>query len=212
LSTSRMAAEITGYGACHRNSPRLARAHPRKLFPCLSSLSCPNIVAEKSAVPHPAGGSLSQQSRLGHHQFAMKGRGVITICAGVEGEARVTFPYDAKAVATVKSVGGGPWCPEGKYWSFAGSEEALNRLISAFSGEELQIDPCLQPSSPDDLIERARKLIRTKHYSLRTEKSYLPWISRYAQYHSNRDPREMGAQEIEAFLSAGLLLPYIDNM
>jgi integron integrase len=131
----------------------------------------------------------------------MKGSGVITISSGVEGEVRVTFPYAPKAVTVVKSVGGGRWCPEGKYWSFAHSEETLNRLIGAFSGEELEIDPSLQHFSQGNLIEQARRLIRTKHYSLRTEKSYLPWINRYAQYHNNRNPKEMGTQEIEAFLS-----------
>jgi integron integrase len=73
--------------------------------------------------------------------------------------------------------------------------------MAAFSGEELEIDPSLHPFSEGSVIEQARKLIRTKHYSIRTEKSYLPWISRYAQYHNNRDPKELGAQEIEAFLS-----------
>jgi integron integrase len=44
-------------------------------------------------------------------------------------------------------------------------------------------------------------MIRLKHYSIRTEKSYLPWIQRYIQFHHDRDPNEMGSAEIEAFLS-----------
>jgi integron integrase len=126
---------------------------------------------------------------------------MVTIGAGVQGEITVTFPYSPRAVAAVKSVGGGQWHPEGKYWSFPCSEEIINRLISAFSGEMVAVDSRLRPFSLEDLMEQACKLIRTKHYSLRTEKSYLPWITRYLQYHNNRDPKEMGNQEIESFLS-----------
>jgi integron integrase len=126
---------------------------------------------------------------------------VVKLSIGVDNEIRVSFSYDPQMVAAVKSVGGGQWRPEGKYWSFAHSEETLNRLIDAFSREELEIDPSLQPFSQDNLIKQVRKLIRTKHYSIRTEKSYLPWITRYAQYHGNKDPRGQGEKEIEAFLS-----------
>ncbi len=51
------------------------------------------------------------------------------------------------------------------------------------------------------LLDRARHLIRLKHYSIRTEKSYLPWIERYMLFHNNRDPKDMGGAEIERFLS-----------
>ena len=51
------------------------------------------------------------------------------------------------------------------------------------------------------LFDRIRDLIRLKHYSIRTEKSYLSWIMRYILFHNKRDPKEMANPEIEAFLS-----------
>jgi len=51
------------------------------------------------------------------------------------------------------------------------------------------------------LFDRVRRLIRLKHYSIRTEKSYLPWIMRYILFHNKRDPKEMANPEIEAYLS-----------
>jgi hypothetical protein len=78
-------------------------------------------------------------------------------------------------------------------------------MLSALAGENLDIGPSLQTLSPpapvDLLLSRARHLIRLKHYSIRTEKSYLPWIERYIRFHNGRDPKEMGGPEIEAFLS-----------
>lgn len=51
------------------------------------------------------------------------------------------------------------------------------------------------------LFDRIRQIIRLKHYSLSTEKTYVSWIKRYMLYHHMRHPRDMGIEEIEAFLS-----------
>jgi integron integrase len=51
------------------------------------------------------------------------------------------------------------------------------------------------------LFEQARALIRLKHYSIRTERTYLGWIKRYILFHNNRPSKDMGNTEIEAFLS-----------
>jgi integron integrase len=40
-----------------------------------------------------------------------------------------------------------------------------------------------------------------KHYSIRTEQTYSGWIKRYIYFHGKRHPKEMGAEEIEAFLT-----------
>lgn len=55
-------------------------------------------------------------------------------------------------------------------------------------------------NSPKLLDQVAAKL-RVNHYSLRTEKVYLDWIRRYILYHGKRHPTEMGAAEVEAFLT-----------
>lgn len=51
------------------------------------------------------------------------------------------------------------------------------------------------------LLDQVRDRIRVKHYSLRTEDAYVGWIRRFILFHNKRHPREMGAREIEAFLS-----------
>ncbi len=43
--------------------------------------------------------------------------------------------------------------------------------------------------------------MRVNHYSLRTEKSYVDWIKRYIRHHGKRHPKELGAAEVEAFLT-----------
>jgi integron integrase len=51
------------------------------------------------------------------------------------------------------------------------------------------------------LLDQARDRLRTMHYSYRTENTYLDWMRRYILYHHKRHPREMGATEIQAFLT-----------
>lgn len=52
------------------------------------------------------------------------------------------------------------------------------------------------------LLDAVKTRIRAKHYSLRTEQAYLHWIRRFIYFHDKRHPREMGAVEVERFLSS----------
>lgn len=56
------------------------------------------------------------------------------------------------------------------------------------------------PSSPR-LLDQVSAKIRLKHYSIRTEQAYVDWIRRYIKFHGVRHPSEMGAQEVERFLT-----------
>ncbi|MCX7627405.1 MAG: integron integrase [Methylophilaceae bacterium] len=51
------------------------------------------------------------------------------------------------------------------------------------------------------LLDRMRAEIHLRHYSIRTEESYVDWARRYILYHGKRHPREMGAKEVRDFLS-----------
>jgi integron integrase len=54
---------------------------------------------------------------------------------------------------------------------------------------------------PPKLLDQVRDKIRVIHYSIRTEEQYLHWIKRFILFHEKRHPREMGAAEVEAFLT-----------
>jgi site-specific recombinase XerD len=58
-----------------------------------------------------------------------------------------------------------------------------------------------QPSGKPRLLYQVRQALRTRHYSARTEKSYVRWIVRFIVFHGKRHPREMGGPEIERFLA-----------
>ena len=51
------------------------------------------------------------------------------------------------------------------------------------------------------LLDQVREKIRIRHYSIRTEQSYLDWIKRYILFHGKKHPKDMGAPQVEAFLT-----------
>jgi len=54
---------------------------------------------------------------------------------------------------------------------------------------------------PRKLLDQVSDAIRMKPYSLRTEKTYIEWIRRYILFHKKRHPKDMGAEEIQAFIA-----------
>ena len=56
-------------------------------------------------------------------------------------------------------------------------------------------------AQPPKLLDLIRNKLRVKHYAIRTEEQYLHWIKRYILFHGKRHPKDMGAAQIEAFLT-----------
>ncbi|WP_204138660.1 integron integrase [Halomicronema sp. CCY15110] len=51
------------------------------------------------------------------------------------------------------------------------------------------------------LLDQVRQSIRLRHFSLKTEKSYVYYIRDFILFHQKRHPSEMGVDEIRAYLS-----------
>ena len=61
--------------------------------------------------------------------------------------------------------------------------------------------PAASAPQPPRLLDRVRAACRLRHYSLRTEEAYVAWIKRFILFHHKRHPLDMGAAEINAFLT-----------
>jgi site-specific recombinase XerD len=59
----------------------------------------------------------------------------------------------------------------------------------------------MSQSQPPRLLDQVRQTLRLKHFSLKTEKSYIQYIRDYILFHDKRHPKEMGVDEIRAYLS-----------
>jgi len=60
---------------------------------------------------------------------------------------------------------------------------------------------CSQDKPEPRLLDRLRHAIRMRHYSIRTEDSYVHWARRFIVFHKMRHPMEMGPDEVAAFLT-----------
>lgn len=67
----------------------------------------------------------------------------------------------------------------------------------------MNMTPSVAPdtAAAPKLLDQVRARIRVKHYSIRTEAQYVQWIKRFIYFHDKRHPRDMGAPEVEAFLT-----------
>jgi integron integrase len=61
--------------------------------------------------------------------------------------------------------------------------------------------PTAAPPNKPKLLEQVRDVIRRKHFSIRTEQSYVDWIRRFILFHNKRHPRDMAEAEITQFLT-----------
>jgi glucan phosphorylase len=61
--------------------------------------------------------------------------------------------------------------------------------------------PKLLDSHSERLRQRVRQAIRIKHYSYRTEQTYIDWIRRFILFNNKKHPKDMGVAEVEAFLA-----------
>lgn len=71
--------------------------------------------------------------------------------------------------------------------SYPPKSEGINRTVGG-------------PPAPR-LLDEVHRVLRLKHYSLRTEAIYVQWIRRFIFANGKRHPREMGEVEVEGFLS-----------
>ena len=54
---------------------------------------------------------------------------------------------------------------------------------------------------PKKLLDQVREALRIKHYSYRTEQTYVDWIKRYILFHKKQHPKDLGVEAIREFIA-----------
>ena len=83
----------------------------------------------------------------------------------------------------------------------ANSETAIKNLYQRKNIMSIDRISRNSPQKNKNLLEQVSEVMRLRHYSIRTERSYIGWIKRYCIFHDMKHPVNMGISEIEAFLS-----------
>jgi integron integrase len=83
-------------------------------------------------------------------------------------------------------------------WELKREDESLTNGIAEPGPESSARDAA---ANPPRLLDQVRDALRRRHYSIRTEQAYLDWMKRFILFHHKKHPRDMGAQEVERFLT-----------
>ncbi len=59
----------------------------------------------------------------------------------------------------------------------------------------------MEENKKPKLLEQVKVVMRASHYSIKTEEAYTNWIKRFVLFHNKRHPKDMGAEEIKAFIN-----------
>jgi len=63
------------------------------------------------------------------------------------------------------------------------------------------IEPPTHSSHAPRLLDQVRGVMRLQHKSIRTEDAYIYWIKRFIYFNKKRHPKDMGAEEIQEYLT-----------
>jgi hypothetical protein len=90
---------------------------------------------------------------------------------------------------------------------------AEDRTVEEDRGASRRYRPCFEtvypvmvredaaPYGKPKLLDQLRQALHARHYSPKTETSYVIWVRRFIFFHDVRHPAEMGEKEINAFLT-----------
>jgi len=95
-----------------------------------------------------------------------------------------------------------PWAHE-KTWPVQSAPGAVpffrQRITPTEELPDTQNQEQVESKFPD-LLDRIRNQIRVKHYSVRTEESYLSWAKRYLSFGGMKTPEELGAEGVREYM------------
>ncbi|MEW6096717.1 MAG: site-specific integrase [bacterium] len=119
------------------------------------------------------------------------------------GRIIVSFPYNPDQVEKIKAVKGHRWHPEGKYWSFPDSDGIVEKIMSVFSGEKINIDPALQSLKVktklmENFVDLRRELASRK-YSPKTIKAYIRYNEDFLKI-AGKDSKDITEADIKNYL------------
>lgn len=135
------------------------------------------------------------------------------------GDLAVTAPYDQRVITALRRVPGRRWVPDEQVWLIPGTERHSAQLLEELLTTKLftlpkephnsQRVPPQQipaPAHPEQekkhaLMTRCREIMKARHYSPRTEETYLQWIERFLAFQKDTPLDAAGPPRMNAFLT-----------
>ncbi len=136
---------------------------------------------------------------------------VVKVGKDVSGRIKVSFSYDSQLVAKVKTIEGRKWHKDKRYWSFPDTDGTIEKILKAFEGEKIHLDPALQVKLPTAVIasdevlkqsrfEDLRREVVSRKYSYKTVKGYLYYNRDFLSF-TGKSPYEITDNDIKEYLA-----------
>ena len=120
-----------------------------------------------------------------------------------EERIKISFPYNPDYIMKIKTLERYRWLPKEKCWSVPYSDDAAARILSIFSGEEVDIDPFLQSAEfekkKEEILSNVEKELKLRGYSQKTRKAYLHHIGKFLCYFM-KDPVLLDESHIKEYV------------
>lgn len=130
-----------------------------------------------------------------------------------QGKIVVTFSYDPRFVAMVKTIEGHRWHPDKKCWSFPNTDGTLEKIMKVFKDEEILADPSLQSqlstfNNPPLThfgkgglggFEDLKRELVSRKYSYKTVKGYLYYNRDFLNF-TGKSPIDINDNDIKDYL------------
>lgn len=124
------------------------------------------------------------------------------------GRIIVRIPYNQAYITKIKAIKGYRWHPEEKYWSFRKEDGVLDRIISIFSGEKIDMASPFQTSIAqqdrratilEGVKESTEKELKLRGCTVRTRKTYLYHIGQFINYFMEA-PERLDEKHVREYL------------
>ena len=134
----------------------------------------------------------------------------IQIYRSGKGRIKMVLPYDPELIAKIKTIPGQRWHPEEKCWSVPDSDGILDKLLSLFAGEQLEINSSRQPAwakpprrrevpNQAQILEAMDQELKLRGYSAKTRRAYLGHLARFIRFYG-KEPQDLGEAEVRRYV------------
>ena len=106
---------------------------------------------------------------------------------------KICFPYNSDYIAKIKTIEGYGWHPKEKCWSVPYSDGIIEKILSIFSEEEVEIDPSLY-------FKNLRRELSSRKYRPKTIKTYIHFNEDLLKFYG-KNPDGITNSDVKDYLS-----------